>query len=78
MMLADAEDVEADLVGQFDLLEQFAHAIGIGRSVAFRGGHGCGDESIDTDLHHAVILDVSMTGRCHGVQRLLSVASSVK
>ena len=51
VMLADAEDVEADLVGEFDLFEQVAEAVGGAGGEAGGGiGDGCG-EAVDADLH---------------------------
>ena len=46
-MLADAEDVEADLVGERDLLEEVAHAL-LGTDVATQLG-----EAVDADLDNA-------------------------
>jgi len=34
VVLADAEHIEANLVGQLDLLEQFLHPLGIARRAA--------------------------------------------
>jgi hypothetical protein len=46
VMLADAEDVEPDLVGQLDLLQQVADAVP-------RRAGGQLAERVDADLHHA-------------------------
>ena len=46
-MLADAEHIEADLVGQLDLLEQILDPLGIARRAALRGGH----KTVYADLH---------------------------
>jgi hypothetical protein len=62
MMLADPEDVEADLFGELDFLEQVAHAPGSVLVVQFRKG-------VDPDLH-AVTLTTAM-----GVPRWHSVAA---
>ena len=44
MVLADPEDVEADLLGELDLLEQLAHADGAALVVQLR-------EGVDAQLH---------------------------
>jgi len=51
VMFADAEDVEADLVGQFNLFEEIAQALG-GRDgdAGFRVLNGC-CEAVDANLH---------------------------
>ncbi len=51
VMLADAEDVEADLIGEFDLVEQAAQALR-GREcfAGDRVGDRCG-EAVDANLH---------------------------
>jgi short subunit dehydrogenase-like uncharacterized protein len=51
-MFAYAENVEADLVGEFDLFQQMLHAVD--RTERKAGGRirdGCG-EAVDADLHH--------------------------
>jgi hypothetical protein len=53
MMFADPENVEADLVGKFDLLEQMMHALD--RAERETGGRirDGGSEAVDADLHHS-------------------------
>ena len=51
VMLADAEDVEAGLVGEGDLDEEVAEAIGGGDGEAGGGVSDCSGEAVDTDLH---------------------------
>jgi hypothetical protein len=48
VVLADPEDVEADLLGERDLLEQVAHAPGRVLVVQLR-------EGVDADLHQAKV-----------------------
>jgi len=48
MMLADAEHVQADLVGELDLLDQVAQALG-------RVAAGGFAECVDADLHWGVL-----------------------
>jgi hypothetical protein len=51
VVLADAEHVEPHLVGELDLLQQVAHALGA-RHGAAGGGVGRGlREGVDPDLH---------------------------
>src|SRR5688572_7131294 len=57
MMLADAEHVEADLVGELDLFHQVAHAL---RSGQVRRAF---DERIDSEFHWAPIL-VTLRATC--------------
>ena len=53
VMLADAENVEADLVGEFDLLQQMLHALNWAERDAGRWiRDGC-SEAVDADLHHS-------------------------
>ena len=52
-MLADAEDVEAELVGERDLFEEVAEAIGWSDGRAGYGIGECGGEAVYTDLHDA-------------------------
>ncbi len=49
MVLADAEDVESDLVGQFDLLQQVRHPL-------FDRERRIGQltERVDAEFHHSV------------------------
>ena len=51
MVFADAENVETDLVGQLDLLEQIADASGFGAGGAISRIWVYFDKTIDTDLH---------------------------
>ena len=51
MMLADAEDVEADLVGEFDFFEQMLETVD---RLEFQAGGRVGDgrcETVDADFH---------------------------
>ena len=51
MVLADAEDVEADLVGEDGLFDKVARALGGGETLAgFRVGSEVG-KCVDTDFH---------------------------
>src|SRR6202158_1836741 len=50
-MFADAEDVEADAIGELDLFQKMVHALnGAERQSRGRVGHGC-CEAVDADLH---------------------------
>jgi len=51
VVFADAEDVEADLVGEGDFVDEIVHALG-GREdeAAGRIGNG-GGEAVDAELH---------------------------
>lgn len=51
VMLADAEDVEAELIGEGDLFEEVAEAVGGSDGGAGDGIGECGSETIYTDLH---------------------------
>jgi hypothetical protein len=52
VVFADAENVEADLIGEFDLFEQMLHALdGTEREPAGGIRDGCG-EAVDTDLQN--------------------------
>jgi hypothetical protein len=53
VMFADAENVEADLVGEFDLFQQMLHPLdGAKREACGRIGDS-GGEAVDADLHHS-------------------------
>src|ERR1700737_2638609 len=53
VMFADAENVKANLIGEFDLLQQMLHSLdGAKREPGGRIRDGCG-EAVDTDLQHA-------------------------
>ena len=51
VMFAEAEGVETDLVGEFDLFEEVTEAFsGRGGDAGLRVGN-CGGEAVDADLH---------------------------
>jgi hypothetical protein len=60
MMLADPEDVEADLFGELDFLEQVAHAPGSVLVVQFRKG-------VDPDLHQLTLAALMRVARWESV-----------
>ncbi len=51
MVLPDAENVQADLVGKLDLLEQVAHPLGSPQLGAGHRVHAGLGEGIDADFH---------------------------
>src|SRR5205085_585083 len=55
VVLADAEDVQPDLVGQLDLLEQVAEALG-----GAEAGSGELREGVDPELHDTCLLKYSL------------------
>ena len=54
VVLADAEDVEADLVGELDLLDEVAQAL-LGLTSAGRRVGGQLAEGVDADLHASTV-----------------------
>jgi len=51
VMFANAEDVEADLIGKFNLFEQMVHALHRAeRETCGRVGNSC-CETVDSNLH---------------------------
>jgi hypothetical protein len=50
MMLADAENVKADLIGQLHFFEEMLHALDRGKRNAVHGIGDGGGETVDTDL----------------------------
>jgi hypothetical protein len=50
VVLAEPEHVEANLVGQLDLLQQFLNASRVARRTRVR----CGHKTVDADLHGEV------------------------
>jgi hypothetical protein len=53
VMFANAENVEADLVREFDLFQQMLHALDRAeRKAGSRIRDGCG-KAVDADLHHS-------------------------
>src|SRR5204862_8349989 len=69
VMLADAEHVEPDLVGQLDLLEQVAQPVG-GRGLARRQR----PERVDAELHDAC--SVNYTHRAQSRPTAVAASSS--
>ena len=63
VVFADTEDVQPDLVGVFDLLDQVAEAIGCADHVAGGGVGKLRGETINSDLH-VEYLDVKVIDAC--------------
>ena len=63
MVLADAEDVEPNAVGDLDLVEEIGHAIGGRRRFARRRIGKDGRETIDADFHDEPLAHSSAAAR---------------
>ena len=66
MVLADAEDVEADFVGELDLLHEVLHSLRGGDVVA------AFDERVDAEFHVGLPRYALRSGRSALVQRTIS------
>ena len=65
-MLADAEHLEADLVGQFDLFDQIAQPLRRREHAARRRVRRVLDEGVDADFHVLSLVRVAETLVCVG------------